>query len=214
VLDRTGSMRPLYDKGVVGRLVERLAQVAARLDSDGSLDAWAFADDFARLPSLRIPDLPRWIVQWVYINASGGRQLPPLPDGSLRLPDPLERVRGGNNEPLVIHDIIRSYVSEPGDPVLVIFFSDGGVNRTRQIHDLLVDAARFPIFWQFVGLGRSEYGILERLDTMTGRIVDNTGFFCVDDIEQIGDAELYDRLLTEFPSLLRTASQAGVISPR
>ncbi|WP_109508317.1 vWA domain-containing protein [Nocardioides speluncae] len=213
VLDRTGSMRTLYAEGVVARIVERLAPVAATLDDDGSLDAWAFADDFARLPSLRIPELPDWITQWVYINASGGRQLPPLPDGSLRDPDHLAHARGGNNEPLVITDIIDRYLREPGDPVLVIFFSDGGVNRTRQIRQLLVDAAQHPIFWQFVGLGRAEYGILERLDTMPGRLVDNAGFFAVDDIETVSDAELYDRLLEEFPSWLEAARQAGVIRP-
>lgn len=210
VLDRTGSMRTLYDQGVVGRIVERLAPIAASLDDDGSLDAWAFADDFARLPSLRIPELPDWITQWVYINASGGRQLPPLPDGSLRDPDHLAHARGGNNEPLVISDIIDRYSREPGDPVLVIFFSDGGVNRTKQIRQLLIDAAQYPIFWQFVGLGRAEYGVLERLDTMPGRLVDNAGFFAVDDIETVSDAELYDRLLEEFPSWLEAARQAGV----
>lgn len=213
VLDRTGSMRTLYDQGVVGRIVERLAPIAASLDDDGSLDAWAFADDFARLPSLRIPELPDWITQWVYINASGGRQLPPLPDGSLRDPDHLAHARGGNNEPLVISDIIDRYTREPGDPVLVIFFSDGGVNRTKQIRQLLIDAAQYPIFWQFVGLGRAEYGILERLDNMPGRLVDNAGFFAVDDIETVTDADLYDRLLQEFPSWLDAARQAGVIRP-
>lgn len=213
VLDRTGSMRTLYDQGVVGRIVERLAPIAASLDDDGSLDAWAFADDFARLPSLRIPELPNWVAQWVYINASGGRQLPPLPDGSLRDPDHLAHARGGNNEPLVISDIIDKYRREPGDPVLVIFFSDGGVNRTKQIRQLLIDAAQYPIFWQFVGLGRAEYGILERLDTMPGRLVDNAGFFAVDDIDTVSDAELYDRLLQEFPSWLEAARQAGVIRP-
>ncbi|MFD0331601.1 VWA domain-containing protein [Streptacidiphilus monticola] len=210
VLDRTGSMRARYADGTVGRLVERLAPVAAVLDDDGELDAWTFADHCARLPSLRIPELGDWIERHVYIR-SGNRQLPPLPDGSLRVPDHLVHVFGGNNEPEVIQDILRAYAAEPGDPVLVLFFSDGGVNRTKQISALLTEAAAKPLFWQFVGLGRADYGILERFDTLPGRLVDNAGFFQVDDIDRIDDAELYDRLLSEFPQWLTEARRAGVI---
>jgi stress response protein SCP2 len=211
VLDRSGSMRPLYSAGVVGRLVERIAPVAAVVDDDSSLDAWIFADECARLPSLRVPqELESWIAANVYIR-SGNRQLPPLPDGGLRVPDHLVHVFGGNNEPEVIRDILDFYAAEPGDPVLVLFFSDGGVNRSRQIQTLLTKAASEPVFWQFVGLGRSDYGILERFDTMPGRLVDNAGFFQVDDIDRITDAELYDRLLSEFPQWLTDARRAGVI---
>ncbi|HSA49863.1 MAG TPA: VWA domain-containing protein [Yinghuangia sp.] len=210
VLDRSGSMKQLYNGGTVGRLIERMAPIAAKLDSDGSLDAWIFADDFARLPSLRIPMLPAWIDANVYIT-SRGRQLPPLPGGGSRQPDHLARVFGGNNEPLVIRDIIDFYRSEPGDPVLVLFYSDGGVNRSRQISELLTAAASLPIFWQFVGLGRAEYGILERFDTMPGRVVDNAGFFRVDDFDAVSDGELYDRLLGEFPQWLTAARAQGIV---
>ncbi|MDI2131875.1 VWA domain-containing protein [Yinghuangia seranimata] len=210
VLDRSGSMRKLYGEGAVGRLVERMAPVAAKLDSDGSLDAWIFADDYSRLPSFRVPELARWIEQHVYI-VSKGQQLPPLPNGSPRVPDQLERIRGGNNEPPVINDIVRLYTSQPGDPVLVLFFSDGGINRSRQIGELLTQASTLPIFWQFVGLGRADYGILEKFDTMPGRAVDNAGFFCVDDLDKVTDTELYDRLLSEFPQWLAAARQRGII---
>ncbi|MEU8132019.1 vWA domain-containing protein [Streptodolium elevatio] len=210
VLDRSGSMRQLYGGGTVGRLMERMAPVAAKLDVDGALDAWIFADDFARLPSLRLPDLARWIDANVYISSRHG-QLPPLPGGGERYPDHLSGVRGGNNEPLVIRDIMDFYSAQPGDPVLVIFYSDGGVNRSRQISELLTRAAHLPIFWQFVGLGRAEYGILERFDTMPGRIVDNAGFFRVDDFDAVSDAELYDRLLGEFPQWLAAARAQGIV---
>ncbi|UGQ15189.1 VWA domain-containing protein [Yinghuangia sp. ASG 101] len=210
VLDRSGSMRQLYGGGTVGRLVERMAPIAARLDSDGSLDAWIFADDFARLPPLRVPELPAWIDANVYIT-SKGRQMPPLPDGSPRVPDRLAEVSGGNNEPKVIRDIIDFYHARPGDPVLVLFYSDGGINRGRKIGELLTAAATLPIFWQFVGLGRAEYGILERFDTMPGRVVDNAGFFQVDDFDKVSDGELYDRLLGEFPQWLAEARAHGIV---
>ncbi|WP_439675798.1 VWA domain-containing protein [Embleya sp. MST-111070] len=212
VLDRSGSMRAQYAGGAVGRLVERMAPIAARLDDDGELDAWIFADEYAPLDPVRIPELPRWIADNVYIDGGGRRpQSPPLPDGSQRSPDLLAGVYGGNNEPAVIEDIIARYRREPGAPVLVLFFSDGGVNRSKQIQRLLTDAAGLPIFWQFVGLGRSNYGILERIDTMPGRLVDNAGFFQVDDIDRISDVELYERILSEFPQWLTAARTAGVV---
>ena len=210
VLDRSGSMRALYSSGAVGRLVERIAPVAAVLDDDGELDAWTFADHCARLPTLRLPELTEWIEQQVYIRA-GNRQLPPLPDGGLRVPDHLVGVFGGNNEPEVMREILDTFAAEPGDPVLVLFFSDGGVNRSRQIEELLVKAAAAPVFWQFVGLGRSDYGVLERFDTLPGRQVDNAGFFQVDDIDGISDADLYDLLLSEFPQWLAGARRLGVL---
>jgi hypothetical protein len=96
-------------------------------------------------------------------------------------------------------------------PTLVLFFTDGGFNQKRQIRALMKEAAALPAFWQFVGLGKANYGVLERLDTMEGRVVDNAGFFSVDDIGKISDAELYRRLLSEFPDWLRAARAAGIV---
>jgi hypothetical protein len=46
---------------------------------------------------------------------------------------------------------------------------------------------------------------------MSGRVVDNVGFFAVSDIDRIDDAELYRRLLSEFPDWLRAARSAGIL---
>jgi hypothetical protein len=47
---------------------------------------------------------------------------------------------------------------------------------------------------------------------MTGRRVDNAGFFALDDMNEVDDEELYDRLLTEFPGWLQAARAAGVLT--
>lgn len=46
---------------------------------------------------------------------------------------------------------------------------------------------------------------------MDGRVVDNAGFFDVDDIDRIADEDLYRRLLGEFPDWLRAARAAGLL---
>ena len=64
---------------------------------------------------------------------------------------------------------------------------------------------------RFVGLGRANYGLLRTLDEMSDRVVDNAGFFALDDIDQVDDAQLYARLLGEFPDWLRAAGRAGIL---
>ena len=78
------------------------------------------------------------------------------------------------------------------------------------IEQLLRSSSALPVFWQFVGVGQASYGVLERLDTLTGRTVDNAGFFAVDDLDEIQDEQLYSRLLGEFPAWLRSAATAGI----
>ena len=117
-----------------------------------------------------------------------------------------------NEEQKVIAEVrafVRAYPA--AEPTLVLFFSDGGVYRNAAIEQELRAAVEEPVFWQFVGLGRADYGVLERFDTLPGRRVDNVGFFAVDDIDAISDPELYDRLLSEFPSWLTAARQAGIL---
>ena len=72
-------------------------------------------------------------------------------------------------------------------------------------------ASSAPVFWQFVGIGRANYGVLERLDDMEGRVVDNAGFFALDDIDQVSDDDLYQRLLSEFPDWMRAAKTASIL---
>ena len=83
---------------------------------------------------------------------------------------------------------------------------------TRAIGRLLVESSGLPIFWQFVGLGtKKDYGILAGYQSLAGRVLDNSGFFAVDDFETASDRELYGRLLGEFPKWLKAAKAKGVV---
>ncbi len=118
-----------------------------------------------------------------------------------------------NEEQKVIADVRAMVAADPQPvPTLVLFFSDGGVYRNREIEEQLRAAVTEPIFWQFVGLGRAGFGVLEKFDTLPGRLVDNVGFFAVDKIDKISDSELYDRLLSEFPSWTREARRHRIIN--
>ncbi|MFF6916539.1 VWA domain-containing protein [Streptomyces sp. NPDC012466] len=212
VLDASGSMSFLYSKGVVTDVVERMAAVAAQLDDDGEMQAWTFASNPARLPDLALGDLPEWLQRHVRVGELALFRRKKPRKGLLPGQVDMRAVGVQNEEQKVIAEV-RTYVREhpAAAPTLVLFFSDGGVYRNKEIEAELRAAVDEPIFWQFVGLGRSNYGVLERFDTLPGRRVDNVGFFAVDDISGVPDAELYDRLLSEFPSWMREAQRLNII---
>ncbi|WP_460067616.1 VWA domain-containing protein [Streptomyces sp. YKOK-I1] len=213
VLDASGSMAFHYSRGVVADVVERMAAVAAQLDDDGEMQAWTFASNPARLPDLRLAELPEWLrlhvrVGEISLFRRGKKPRKGLEPGQVDM-----RTVGIQNEEQKAIAEVRAYVRENPTPLptLVLFFSDGGVYRDAAIEQELRAAVEEPVFWQFVGLGRSNYGVLERFDTLPGRRVDNVGFFAVDDISAVPDQELYDRLLSEFPSWITAAGHAGIL---
>ncbi|MBM4569014.1 stress response protein [Rhodococcus hoagii] len=210
VLDASGSMTGLYSKGIVGSVVERMAAVAAQLDDDGTMQAFTFASNSARLPDLELGDLPTWIRLHVRVGQMKmlGSRAKNLEPGQIDM-----RALGiQNEEQKVIADVRAMVAADPQPvPTLVLFFSDGGVYRNREIEEQLRAAVTEPIFWQFVGLGRAGFGVLEKVDTLPGRLVDNVGFFAVDKIDKISDSDLYDRLLSEFPSWTREARRHRII---
>jgi stress response protein SCP2 len=197
VLDKTGSMSDEYASGIVHRVVERMVPVAIQLDDDGSLECYLYAVKFAKLPDIRIEYLERWMAD--FIHMSGTHQ-------GINY----REIGGYNDEIPIMNEIISSLEGQVG-PTLVLFFTDGGFSKKKEITNLMKKASKFPAFWQFVGIGNNNFGVLNNLDEMSGRVVDNVGFFPVTDIDRIDDAELYRRLLSEFPDWLRAARSAGVL---
>lgn len=213
VLDASGSMSGLYYKGVVADVVERMVAVAAELDDDGVMQAWTFASHAARLPDLSPGELPEWLELHVRVGELTLFRRSKKPRKGLRPGQVDMRAVGIQNEEQRVIAEVRAYVREhpAADPTLVLFFSDGGVYRNKEIEKELREAVEEPVFWQFVGLGRSNYGVLERFDELPGRRVDNVGFFAVDDIAGLPDPELYDRLLSQFPAWVTAARQLGIV---
>jgi stress response protein SCP2 len=206
VLDISGSMMHQYSSGAVQAFLERIVPVASRLDDDAKLDVWFFGSTFKRTKPVKETNVYGYIQEECGENK---RTLLILKASSL-----MKELGFGNNEPFVIQDVIKKYIQEQPSklPTFVVFLSDGGVTDEQGIKKAVVGAAKYPIFWQFVGLAGSNYGILERLDTMTGRSVDNADFFNIDDLGKITDEQLYERLLNEFPSWIKAARLKGIFS--
>ncbi len=197
VIDKTGSMSTLYRIGAVHRVVHRMIPVAIQLDDDGRLEPYLYAKSFAALPAITVDTADQWCD--TYLHMSGRRA-----------GIDYSRIGGVNNEIPIMREIMTT-LDPDSDSTLVLFFTDGGFHEKRKITELMREAATLPIFWQFVGLGAANYGLLRDLDTMDGRVVDNAGFFAIDDIDRVADEELYGRLLGEFPDWLRAATAAGIL---
>ncbi|WP_405496215.1 VWA domain-containing protein [Nocardia sp. NBC_00511] len=197
VIDKTLSMSQLYQTQVVHRVVERMIPVAIQLDDDGSLEPYLYGANFAKLPDIVIEHADQWCAEFLHLNGvHGGIDY--------------RNIGGYNNELPVMNDILGSLKRHP-EPTLVLFFTDGGFHKRKPITQLMQKASRERAFWQFIGLGRNNFGILHELDTMSGRVVDNAGFFAIDDIDRLSDSDLYSSLLSEFPDWLRAAGSAGIL---
>ncbi|WP_255024939.1 VWA domain-containing protein [Rhodococcus sp. GA1] len=198
VIDKTGSMNREYSSKRIHEVVERMVPIAVQVDDDGKLEPYLYAKSFARLPDIVVHEVDGWSSTYLHLSGTHGG----IDYG---------RIGGVNDELPVMSEIIDSLVPGATMPTLVLFFTDGGFTQKQKIADLMKSASALPAFWQFVGLGKANYGVLERLDTMSGRRVDNAGFFSVDDISKVTDAELYRRMLSEFPDWLKAAKNAGIV---
>lgn len=190
-LDISASMMDLFHRGVVQRVVERALALSVKFDDNGAVDVFLFgAKDYA-VGELKEEDFFGYV------------------DGTIRTSYPLEaatRYAG------VIKRITDYYLSaNSSDPAYVLFITDGDNADHKETERELIAASSKAIFWQFVGVGNSNFRFLQRLDDLPGRVIDNANFFQISDIEKIDDAELYGKLLSEFPSWLTLAKQHGII---
>lgn len=190
VLDISGSMSGRYKNGTVQEIVNKTLPLAVQFDDDGELDFWYYGTTCRRMPSVNMEN---------YESA--------VPEDWKKL---MHSLGGSNNEVLVIRDIMQEY-KKSKQPVYVLFITDGGVSQAGAIKKLLKEASTSPVFWQFVGVGGSNYGVLEKLDTMEGRYVDNANFCALDDFKKVSNQELYSRLLNEFPQWMKEIRQKGMI---
>ncbi|OIK03249.1 vWA domain-containing protein [Streptomyces monashensis] len=199
VLDHSGSMRPYYRDGSVQALADRVLGLSAHLDDDGRVPVVFFSTDADAVTDI-VLDRHEGAVQ--RIVAGLGHM-------------------GKTSYHLAMDAVIDHYLdSGATDPALVVFQTDGGPTSRPAAERYLCKAARLPLFWQFVGFGdpgSRQFDFLRKLDELAvpgKRIVDNAGFFHAgEDPRRLSDAELYDRLVGEFPQWLAAARAAGIVRP-
>ncbi|MFJ8502650.1 vWA domain-containing protein [Streptomyces avermitilis] len=197
VVDHSGSMKPYYDDGSVQALADRVLGLSAHLDDDGTVPVVFFSTDVDAVTDIALADHQGRIER---IAAGLGHM-------------------GRTSYHLAMDAVIDHYLdSGSKEPALVVFQTDGGPLSKPAAERYLCKAAKLPLFWQFIGFGdpgSRQFEFLRKLDELAvphKRVVDNAGFFHAGtDPCKVSDAELYDRLVGEFPQWLAAARAHGIV---
>ncbi|MFI2639607.1 vWA domain-containing protein [Streptomyces sp. NPDC018610] len=198
VLDHSGSMSRYYRDGSVQALADRVLSLAAHLDDDGRVPVVFFSTDVDAVTEIALDDHQ---------------------DSVRRIAAGLGHM-GRTHYEAAMEAVIDHYLdSGATDPALVVFQTDGGPSSRTAAERYLCKAAKLPLFWQFIGFGNArghQFDFLRRLDELAvpaRRVIDNAGFFPVGrDPRRMSDAQLYDRLLAEFPLWLTQARAQGLVA--
>jgi hypothetical protein len=184
-------MNRYFKDGSVQALAERVLALAAHFDDDGSVPVVFFDSDARPAVEISVHDYTGSIDR---IKAGAGKM-------------------GSTDYAAAMRAVIAQHKGT--GPAFVVFQTDGAPNSKREATDVLCDAARLPIFWQFIGFGDDEFAFLRRLDELPvpdKRVVDNAGFFPAGlEPQAMPDGQLFDALMEEFPSWLASARAAGIV---
>jgi len=212
VMDYSGSMDHLYRSGFVQRVMERLVPIAMQFDDNGEMELYMFQNNCIKHPNnvtaVSVDGIVKREITGKY--DFGGTQYAPAIRSILEdyVPSSVTEKKGFfgsmfGGKPNVTGNIT--------DPVYVIFVTDGDNSDKPAAEAAIKEASKYGVFFQFVGIGNASMAFLDKLDTMPGRVRDNANFFQVNDLDKIGDKDLYERLLSEFPSWIENARKDGLI---
>lgn len=206
-LDYSGSMSSLYQNGSVQALAEKVLALATAFDDDGEIDVFIFESHAHYVGSLSIANYRDGIQRLLSNYSMGSTNYAAVID-LIRQHYHSEPVKRGMFNRLLGKDSERPY------PSYVMFITDGEPDSRSAAEAQIREAAKEPIFWQFMGVGSSAFDFLSKLDTMQGRVIDNANFFAVANPKSIADAELYKKMLAEYPDWLVKAGKQGIVSRR
>lgn len=202
VLDASGSMSRVFKasksfkKGKVQMVLERIALLSVHFDNNGVMDIWGFAERHKKYPDVSLDNLQG------YIDAI-------CQNGEAAAFETLPGLGSMHNEPPVIN-AVTDFFKDSKLPVYVVFITDGGVSRIREIKEAIQRAEAYPIFWTFAGLDTSNYGTMENLDAFTNRSINNSHFFWIDTFSSLKDDQLYQKLLDKFKEWIEQAKSEGI----
>lgn len=182
-MDYSGSMDRLYYNGSVQNVIIRLLPIALKFDDNGELESWLFSNQEERLPAVNVNNYENY-VQKVMMKA--------------------RMSMGGTNYAPVLKDMVKYYKDiEPSSvPAFIIFITDGENFDKAETNKIIKELSNYNIFVQFIGIGNEKFTYLKSLDSMEGRVHDNTGFIAVKDMNKMTDGELYTELLRQYKDWL------------
>lgn len=190
VLDRSGSMNPLYKDGTVDQILERVLPIGLAFDDDGEVDFYIFHNTVTKMKyGINSRNYNSGIAADIHKSYS----------------------TGGTSYAPAIRQVVEDLVDSDGIPVFVIFVTDGANDDVSDTKKAMREVSKKGAFFQFVGIGKADFPFLEKLDDLDGRMVDNASFIKAADIIKMDDKELYTKLLGEFPQWLTAAKAKNIV---
>ncbi len=187
VLDESYSSKGLFKNGAYQALCDRVFAAGLIFDDDGEIPTYMFASKARAAEAVNLGNYAGWAdaqeKQW------GGTQYAP----------PLE---------LIERELRRG---DP-NPTYVAFITDGGNSDKGPTNAIIKRLSGLPAFVQFIAVGQEgDFPYLQRLDDLSGREVDNAGFFAVEDPKGISDEQFFELMMGEFPQWLQAARAKGIL---
>lgn len=215
-LDYSGSMSSLYANGTVQDLLERVLALALNFDDDGKVPFYLFHDNFIKEADLEISSISD-AVKRASRHEMGGTNYEPVIRAIMNdLLDPemvsIEK-KGllGFGSKTVQEPTGKFKKTKLDTPIYVIFVTDGQCSDSSRTEAIMRESSNYGIFFQFVGIGNAGFTFLEKLDDLSGRVIDNANFMKVPNLNRTSDQELYTMLLKEYPDWLPQARAHNLI---
>ena len=211
IMDISGSMKPLFRDGTVQELIARTMALGIHFDDNGAIDIFAFGKESHNLGEMTA-DLFSTSADWI-VKQTGF-------EGNTLYSKPMMEVArhygfcqkrtvggffgfGGEEKEVWVENEQFEY------PIYAFFVTDGDNNDRAETRRIIFEISKYPVFFQFIGIGKNSFSFLEELDNIEGRELDNANFFAVPDPKSMSPENMFDKMMEEYPQWVKDVQQKG-----